>query len=291
MIHHPRHAYIITTIALLCATTAFSQDTAKDVAARVNGAEITQSDVAFAAPLFGDPAPNISPEARTSAVVDALVDIKLLAEAARKAGIDKDPEYQRQLNFLSEQALRSTYLSQQLDKAVSDAAIRKIYDQQVAAIPPSEEIKLSHILLKSREDATAVIAALTAGESFKTLAASRSTDTVTGSKGGDLGFRPRQALPAEINTALDGLKPGDFAKTPVETAFGFHVVRLDEMRNTPPPSFETVAPQIRQSLETAEIRRIVTGLRSSAKVEKLVPDVALPAASDDGHNHDGQNAE
>ncbi|HAU77594.1 MAG TPA: PpiC-type peptidyl-prolyl cis-trans isomerase, partial [Agrobacterium sp.] len=118
-----------------------------------------------------------------------------------------------------------------------------------------------------------------------------STDTVTGSKGGDLGFRPRQALPAEINTALDGLKPGDFAKTPVETAFGFHVVRLDEMRNTPPPSFETVAPQIRQSLETAEIRRIVTGLRSSAKVEKLVPDVALPAASDDGHNHDGQNAE
>lgn len=62
MIHHPRHAFIITTIALLCATTAFSQDTAKDVAARVNGAEITQSDVAFAAPLFGDPAPNISPK-------------------------------------------------------------------------------------------------------------------------------------------------------------------------------------------------------------------------------------
>lgn len=138
-------------------------------------------------------------------MVDALVDIKLLAEAARKAGIDKDPEYQRQLNFLSEQALRSTYLSQQLDKAVSDAAIRKIYDQQVAAIPPSEEIKLSHILLKSREDATAVIAALTAGESFKTLAASRSTDTVTGSKGGDLGFVPARHCQRKSTQHLMGL--------------------------------------------------------------------------------------
>ncbi|MBB4103072.1 peptidyl-prolyl cis-trans isomerase [Allorhizobium borbori] len=281
------------SVGVICiaATAASAQEAAGPIAARVNGVEITTSDVAFAAAFFGNPSPDAPTAARTSAMVDAMIDIKLLAAEARRQGIEKQADYQRQLNFLAEQALRSAYLSQEVDKAVTDESVRAFYDKQVKAIAPVQEIRLSHILLKTREEADKVSTALASGQAFETLAKESSADTVSGREGGSLSFLKKEALPAEIASAVAGMKPGEVAKAPIQTPFGFHVVRLDEVRNAPPPSFEELAPRIRQSLESAAIQSIVARLRTSAKIEKLVPDVPMPADSGDGHNHDGNGQE
>ncbi|WP_235633466.1 peptidylprolyl isomerase [Aquibium oceanicum] len=109
-------------------------------------------------------------------------------------------------------------------------------------------------------------------------------DEVSKIKGGDLGFVAEGQVVPEIDAAAAKLQPGEFTQSPVASAFGFHVVLVEETRNRPAPAFEAVAPQVRQALEATEERRIISELRAAAKVEKLVPDVA-PPEGDDGHEH------
>ena len=140
------------------------------------------------------------------------------------------------------------------------------------------------VVLGSEGDAVEVIEALKGGKAFVELAQERSADEVSRVKGGDLGFVAEGQVLPEIDAAAATLQPGEYTQTPVASAFGFHVVLLEETRNRPAPSFESVAPQIRQALKAAEERRIIAELKEGAKIEKLVPDVA-PPQGEDGHEH------
>ena len=139
-------------------------------------------------------------------------------------------------------------------------------------------------MLRSESDAVEVIEALKGGKAFAELAQERSADEVSKVKGGDLGFVAEGQVVPEVDAAAAKLQPGEFTQSPVASAFGFHVVLVEETRNRPAPAFEAVAPQVRQALEATEERRIISELRAAAKVEKLVPDVA-PPEGDDGHEH------
>jgi len=280
----PLVAAVSTAVCLsaaLLSSAAYGQDS--DVVARVNGRDITAADLAVAEKMYAQQLGPMPKDAKRSMLVDALIELRVVTDAARKEGVEKSETYKKQMAFLEAQTLRSVFVDSKVATAVTDDAVRAVYDKQVAKISPVEEVRLRHILLPSREAADGVIKALKSGQDFATLAADRSLDTASKVKGGDLGFVvPGQTIP-EIATATASLGPGQFTESPVQSSFGYHVLKVEERRQRPVPAFETIAFQIRQSLEGAEERRIFDALRANAKVEKLVPDVAPPAGSEDGH--------
>ena len=260
----------------------------EEVVARVNGQEITAADVALAADMYGDQLAGAPEEARRSAIVDVLIEMRLAADAARAAGIEDEDRFKQQLAFFRDQTLRALFLERQAAASVTDEAVRKAYDEQVAKIPPVEEVRLRHILLPTEQEAKDVIAALDGGADFAALASERSKDEASKGAGGDLGFITAGQTIAAVDEAAAKLQPGEYTAAPVESAFGFHVVKVEERRNRPAPAFETVAPQIRRALESAAAQEIMSELRAEAEVEKLVPDVPLPQP-DDGHGHGAED--
>lgn len=256
----------------------------EEVVARVNGQEITAADLAIAAEMYGDQLAGAPEEARRSAMVDVLIDMRLAADAARAQGVEDEERFKRQMAFFRDQTLRSLFLEQQTSASVTDEAVRQAYDEQVATIPPVEEMRLRHILVSTEQEAKDAIAALDGGADFGALASERSKDEASKGAGGDLGFLTAGQTIAAVDEAAAKLQPGEYTAAPVESAFGFHVVKVEERRNRPAPAFETVAPQIRRALESAAAQEIMAELRAEAEVEKLVPDVPLPQP-DDGHGH------
>lgn len=271
-------ALLITTIS----GSAFAQ--ADDVVARVNGKDITRADVSVAEEMYGPQLGTMPADARLSVIVDTLIEMRIISDAAKDAGIDDQDDYKRQMEFFERQTLRAIFMEQKAADTVTDEAARQIYDRQIALIPAIPERRLRHILVASEDEAKQVIASLAEGTPFAKLAADRSLDVVSKANGGDLGFIVEGQTVPEVDQAARELKVGEFTKEPVRSAFGFHVVLLEQSRDRPPPAFELVEPQIRQSLKAAEERRISGELRAAAKVEKLVPDVA-PPQEDDGHDH------
>lgn len=263
-------------VSIFVLTTSLVSAQQNDAVARVDGVDVTAQDYAVAEEMYGQQLGKMPQDAKKSTIVDALIESRLISEAARKSGIQNDEEYKRQIAFFEAQTLRSIYIQRELAKRVDEKAVRKAYDDQVAKVPVVEETRLRHMLLPTAEAANSIIADLKAGKDFSALAKEKSADPASREKGGDLGFlAPGQTLP-EIESASAKLKPGQFTDTPVKSAFGFHVVKVDERRPRPAPRFELLAGEIRQALEAEEASRIVTELRSKAKVEKLVPDVQAP---------------
>lgn len=274
------------SIGMIAAAAASGLAMAQDagVVARVGTTEITEADLTTAAAMYGDEVAAMPEDAKRSVMVDALVDIELARAAGKAAGLDQSDEFRRQMAFLEGQALRAVFMEAEIAKRVDDAAVRKAYEAHIEAEQPVEEYRASHILLGNEADAVAVIERLKAGEEFAAVAREGSLDEASKQNGGDLGFIARGSSLPEIEDALADLSPGAFAEEPVRTAFGYHVIKLEEMRTRPAPAFETLAPQLRQALEAEAAREIMIELRTAAKVEKLVPDVRPPQA-DDGHDH------
>lgn len=272
------------TIALIAFSwTAQAQDAG--VVARVGDVEITEADMVTAAAMYGDQLDNMPDDAKRSVTVDALIDIELARAAAKKAGLDQSDAFRRQMAFLEGQALRAAFMDAEFAKRVDDAAVQKAYDAYIAEQKPVEEFRASHILLGSEADAVAAIDRLKAGEDFATVAAELSLDQASKQKGGDLGFVTRGSSLPEIETAVSNLKSGAFTEQPVQSSFGYHVIRLEEVRSRPAPTLEALKPQLRQALEGQAAQQVAAELRAATKVEKLVPDVQ-PSQADDGHNQE-----
>lgn len=258
----------------------------EEVLARVNGSDITQADVDIAAEMYGEQLGKMSEDARRSTIVDALIEMRVAADAAKSEGIDQDDHYKRQIAFFEGQTLRSAFMEKKLAASVTEEAVRKAYDEQVAKLRPVEEVRIAHILVQTEQEARDIIAGLKSGADFATLARERSKDEASKLKGGDLGFAITGQILPEIEAAAAPLQPGQYSETPVKSAFGFHVIRVDERRKQPVPAYEAVASQIRASLEGASAQKISADLRAKAKIEKLVPDAA-PPTEEVGHEQDG----
>ncbi|MBX3532167.1 MAG: peptidylprolyl isomerase [Rhizobiaceae bacterium] len=271
-------------LAVLGASLAEGQEDA--IVARVNGLEIRQFDVDVAAEMYGGQLGDMPDDARLSLLVDALIDGRLAADAAKVAGIDKTAEVRARLGFLETQTLRAAFLDTEVAKRVTDEAVRKVYDNEVAKTPFPDEFRASHILVATEQEARDIIEALKGGTDFAETARAKSLDEASREKGGDLGFVEAGTILPEIESAAAALAPGAFSQEPVASAFGFHVVRLEERRTQPAPSFEEVAPQIRAAMERQAAAAVMAEVKAAATVEKLVPDVAPPAGgADDGHDH------
>jgi peptidyl-prolyl cis-trans isomerase C len=170
--------------------------------------------------------------------------------------------------------LMEALLDQASKGAVSEEAMRKLYDESVAKLTPEEEVHARHILVDSEEKAKEVVAKLKAGGDFAALAKEFSKDPGA-AEGGDLGYFSKDQMVVEFAEAAFKLKKGEISE-PVKTQFGWHVIKLEDRRTKPVPAFEQVKDQIEQFLVRKAQSDLVLKLRESAKIERLTA-AAAPA--------------
>lgn len=246
------------------------------VVATVNGQSITEADLVMAEGELSKQFAQLPPEQRRAAALSAAIEIKVLAAKAVADGLDKDPEFQRRAAFLQQRALHGEMVEKEVVDKVTDQDVRARYDKEIAAQPAVNEVHARHILVKTKEEAEAIIKQLEGGADFQKLANEHTTDPSGKTNGGDLGyFGPGQMVP-EFEKAAMALEPGSYTKEPVQTQFGWHVIKVEDKRPQQPPPFEQVEEQARSAVIRDKYFALVKEARSAAKVE--IPDEKLKKA-------------
>lgn len=277
--YFPRFLLLAAILAALCACQPKSSapaDTSPPVAT-VNGQTITRDFFEFyAKTATGKTSAELTPEIRNR-LLDNLIKGELVAQEAAKQGIDKtgDSAYLLELSRLNvlEQAVSDRYLK---DKKPGDAEVRAEYETEIAGMPKTE-YHARHILVATEPFAEKVIQRLDRGEKFEDLAKVESMDP-SKNNGGDIGWL-RGGMPPEIMNALAGLKPGEYAKKPVQTQYGWHILQLVESRPLTPPPFEQAKQRFEQIVEAKKFKSYMDELMRDAKVTKTLDQPASAGAA------------
>lgn len=258
------------------------------VVATVNGAPVTETDLSLAISDLNDQFGQLPEEQRRAAALSAIIEIRLMAAEAEKAGLADGDEFARRMALLRERALHSAFIDKEIAGAVTDDAVRARYDKQIAELVPAEEMRARHILVESKEEAEAIIAELDAGGDFEAIAKEKSKDGAA-ANGGDLGYFTAGRMVPEFETAAFAMEVGAHSKEPVQTQFGFHVIKVEDKRNQQPPAFEQVAEQFRSLLLREAYFAKITELRSAAEVE--IADPALKEALEPAEDEADENTD
>jgi peptidyl-prolyl cis-trans isomerase C len=262
-----RAAIFAAVLLLVPAFSAFGEDAAP--VARIGDITISDKDIDFAATDLASQFAQVPEDQRRAAVLNALIDIKLMAKEAEKAGVDKTPEFTARMQFLRDRALHNAWFqSQALDKTSEDE-VKARYDKEISQIPERKEVHARHILLKTKEEAEAVIKDLDAGKDFGEIAKAKTNDPGGTDNGGDLGFFGQGQMVPEFETAAFALANGEYTKVPVQTQFGWHVILRVEERVTPPPAYDDVKDQVRQIVLREKYLGLVQAARKEANIEIL----------------------
>jgi peptidyl-prolyl cis-trans isomerase C len=238
---------------------------AAEDAAKVNGVAIPQSRIDIIAKEQAAQGQPDTPELRNR-IKDELITREIVAQEAVKRGLDKAPEVKAQMDFARQSVLLNAYARDYVHRnPISEETLKKFYDERKAAAG-DKEYHAHHILVKSEDEAKQIIGQLKKGANFEKLAAEKSIDG-SKSNGGDLGWSGAERYVGPFANALKKMKKGQVSDAPVQTQFGWHVIRLDEDRVRSFPSFEEVKPQIQNQLQQQEVAKAVAALRAKAKIE------------------------
>jgi peptidyl-prolyl cis-trans isomerase C len=247
----------------------------KAVVAKVGDATVTEAEVALAQEAFSQELANVPQEQWRSVLVDAIINMKLMALGAQEAGLDKGEEFEARLAFLRVQTLRNAYVEHSIVKQVTDADMQAAYKTLVVdQHKPEEQIHARHILVDTKEAAEKVIADLKAGKSFEELA--KQSKDPSGQNGGDLGFFGKGQMVPPFETAAFALQPGQFTQEPVQSEFGWHVIKLEEKRMSEPPPFDQVKDELRNYVMRQKFETVIGALRDKYPIEILDPSAKPP---------------
>jgi len=202
-----------------------------------------------------------------NAIREELISREVLAQAAKKKGLDKDPTVSAQMDMARQAVLIRAYFDDFVKaNPVTDAQLKTNYQQFVAQMGDTE-YKARHILVDKEDDAKAIIASLKRGESFEKLAKEKSKDTGSKDNGGDLDWGPAGRYVPEFGNAMKALKKGETTDVPVKSPFGYHVIRLDDSRPMKVPSYDEVKDNFKQRAQQEQVSKLVQELKSKAKIE------------------------
>ncbi|WP_037546681.1 peptidylprolyl isomerase [Stappia stellulata] len=251
-----------------------------DAVATVGESVITEADIAFASQDFAEQLANVPQGQWRKVLTDIVIDMQLMANAAEEADIDDEDDFQRQVDFLTMRALRNAYLVREVENKVSDEMVQAAYDKEFADYAGEDERKARHILLESKEEAEAVIEALEDGGDFVELAKEKSTGP-SGPNGGDLGYFTRGRMVKEFDDAAFALEVGAFTKEPVQTQFGWHVIKVEDARTQPAPELDDVRDRLRQDLLRARYAEVMDALKANTTIEVVAEEPAATETDDD----------
>jgi peptidyl-prolyl cis-trans isomerase C len=277
-------------MALLAAEPAQGETAAGDdpVVARVDGGAIHRSEVFAAIAALPAQVRQMPTETIFPAMLDQLVNGRLVAAAAEAQKLRDDPEFQEKLKHAEERVLQDVYLTRAVKAKITDDALKTQYQKYLKKYleehPPQDEVRASHILVATEAEAKALIEQLKGGADFAKLAKEKSTDAAAAAQGGDLGFFTRDAMVAPFAEAAFAGTPGQVIATPVHTEFGWHVIRVDERRKAAPPTLDEVRSDLENELSQDIVAGVVAELRAGAKIEEFQMDgspqtKAAPAAA------------
>jgi len=251
------------------------------VVATVNGQPIHLSELEVAQQSLPQQYRNMPMQALFPALLDKMVDNKLVVLDARKNKVNDDPAYKKRMAFVEEQVMQDFWMQREIARKVTAEKLQQRYEERLKSMPAEEEVHARHILVASEDEAKAIIADLKKGTAFDKLAKEKSTDKASGAEGGDLGWFKKSDMVKEFAEAAFALKKGETTETPVKTQFGYHVITIEDRRKAPPPSFEELQDQLREEAARETVTALFDQLRAGAKIEKFAIDgsKAEPAAA------------
>ncbi|MFY8103901.1 MAG: peptidylprolyl isomerase [Ramlibacter sp.] len=257
-----KHLLAAVAAAALCtALPALAQNIAI-----VNGKPVPKARADALAAQVAKSGRPVTPEL-TAQIKDEVIAREIFMQEASKRGLDGGDDYKNQLELARQTILiRALFSDFQEKNPVTDADAKAEYDKYAAA-NAGKEYRARHILVAKEEEAKAIIANLKKGAKFEDLAKKQSKDPGSGANGGDLDWANAKSYVPEFSEAMVKLAKGQITQTPVKSQFGFHVIRLDDVREAQLPKFEEVKPQIQQQMQQERLSKFQDELRSKAKVE------------------------
>jgi peptidyl-prolyl cis-trans isomerase C len=253
-------------MVLFASHTVRAED-ANPVLAKVNGAEIRQSDLALAEEELGPSLAQMDPATKKENVLSFLIDMKIVAKAAEDKKVENDEDFKRRLAFARNRLLMDSLLATEGKAATTDDAMKKVYEDASKQITGEQEVHARHILVETEDEAKAVEEELKKGADFAELAKKKSKDPGA-SDGGDLGFFTKDQMVPEFSAVAFALEPGKISD-PVKSQFGWHVIKVEEKRNRKAPDFDQVKGQIETYVTRKAQADYVAKLREGAKIERM----------------------
>ena len=205
-------------------------------------------------------------------LLDQLIDRDVIVLQAKKEKLQDDPKVKQAVARATDMALQNALLTREIQPLLTPAAIKARYDTEFAGKTGDEQAHAEHILVATEAKAKEIIAQLAKGADFSKLAKENSTDPSAKENSGDLGWFKKGDMLPEFSDAAFALKPGQYTQKPVQTRFGWHVIKLEGLRTAPPPSLEEVGDQIRQQIIQEGVAKVLTSAKAGVTVEKFNPD-------------------
>ena len=252
----------LAILGALAINPAFAEEKS---AAMVNGISIPQTRIDLRVKAATAQGQADSPELR-KAIREDMINLEVLVQEAARLGLDNNPDVVQQVELTRQQVLAGAFVQDYAKShPVSEDQLKQEYDKLKAKLG-SKEYNARHILVESEEDAKAIITQLGKKAKFEKLA-EKSKDTGSASQGGSLGWNiPGNFVPEFANVMIN-LKKGEYTKEPVKSQFGWHVIKLDDVRDMKVPSFEEIKPQLQQRFQQQSIQKAIADLRAKAKIE------------------------
>ena len=258
-----KQLFLATAAALMAfgAQTAIAQNIAI-----VNGKAVPKARLDALAQQVAKSGRPITPEVQLQ-MRDAVITREVFAQEAEKLGLMASDDYKNQMEIARQTVLITVLIDDFKKKnAVTDTELKAEYDK-FAAANGGKEYKARHILVEKEADAKAIIASIKKGGKFEDIAKKQSKDPGSGANGGDLDWANPSSYVAEFTEAMLKLTKGQMTEVPVKTQFGFHIIRVDDIRNAQLPAFEELKPQIAQQIDQQRLGAYQQSLREKAKVE------------------------
>ena len=258
-----KQLFLATAAALMAfgAQTAIAQNIAI-----VNGKAVPKARLDALAQQVAKSGRPVTPEVQQQ-MRDAVITREIFAQEAEKLGLMGSDDYKNQIEIARQTVLITVLIDDFKKKnAVTDAELKTEYDK-FAAANGGKEYKARHILVEKEADAKAIIASIKKGGKFEDIAKKQSKDPGSGANGGDLDWANPSSYVAEFTEAMLKLTKGQMTDNPVKTQFGFHIIRVDDIRTAQLPAFEELKPQISQQLDQQRLGAYQQALREKAKVE------------------------
>ncbi|WP_325264170.1 peptidylprolyl isomerase [uncultured Rhizobium sp.] len=262
-----RHKLLVSAAiaaAIFVQAPAFAAD--DTVVAKVGSLNITQAELDVAVQNLDPQLAQLPEEQKKVAALSGAIDVKLLASGAAAEGLGNTEDYKKRMAYIGDRELHNAYFRKHVVDATTPEEVKARYDKEIASIPKQEEVNAAHILVKTEDEAKAVIADLDKGGDFAAIAKEKSQDS-NKDEGGDLGWFAQGRMVPEFEQAAFALEKGAYTKTPVKTQFGFHVIKLLDKREAAPPALDQVEDQVKQLVMRDKYVAIIEKAKADQKIE------------------------
>ena len=250
---------------------------ADPVVARANGVDIHQSDLTMAEDDIGSGMPQMGPDQKRDYLITYLADVIILSQAADKQQLGNRSNVKQRIEFERHKALMEALLQDTAQAAQTDEALHKVYDEAVKQMPNEQEVRARHILVPTEDEAKEIETQLKNGADFATLAKQKSKDPGA-ADGGDLGYFTKDQMVPEFADVAFKLDKGQISD-PVKTQFGWHIIKVEDKRTKPTPTFDEVKGQLQNYVARRAQAELVANLRKTATIERVDQPASQPDPS------------